>query len=286
MKNFIAPLYIETNPLSKEKLACGLLAVMPDKYIFQWADKKLVMAEELAGPEYKGYFKDLFKMLDEGISAEHEKRLAAGGLFSADSALSPSYFAYLKQYDAGPIQFGEVKAYAGPLDNVAFEKLFDELVFDAPAKKEARPTLVKRLSVRLKRPELKAHADVNYTVPETAIPRYLEKASVMVSSVNGTVFVAQSFDLANQVDYLARRAREFDTLQHALRPLAEKLKRPLEPMQLVIGEQQPVGEHAELINKIRLHMPDVFTVVAVPQFEERLDKVEADPKAQKLSSLL
>lgn len=286
MKNFIAPLFIETNPLSKEKLACGLLAVMPDKYIFQWADHKLEMAEELSGPEYKGYFKDLFKMLDEGISAEHEKRLAAGGLFSADSALSPSYFAYLKQYDAGPVQFGEVKAYAGPLDDAAFERLFDELVFDEPAKKEARPTLVKRLSARLRRPELSAHADVNYTLPETSIPRYLEKASVMVSSVNGTVFVAQPFDLANKVDYLARRARELDTLQMAMRSVAEKLKRPLEPMQLVIGEQQPTGEHADLIKKIGAHMQDVFSVVAVPQFEERLDKVEADPKAQKLSVLL
>lgn len=286
MKHFIAPLYIETNPLSKEKLACGLLAVMPDQYIFQWADQKLELAEKLAGPDYKGYFKDLFKMLDEGISAEHEKRLATGGLFEDSSALSPSYFAYLKQYDAGPVQFGEVKPYAGPLDEAAFEQLFNELVFDAPAKKEARTTLVKRLSVRLKRPALTAHADVNYTLPETAIPRYLEKASVMVSSVNGTVFVAQPFDLANKVDYLARRARELDTLQHAMQHVADKLKRPLEPMQLVIGEQQPEGEHAELIRKIHQHMHDVFSVVTVPQFEERLDKVEADPKAQKLSVLL
>lgn len=286
MNTFIAPLYIETNPLSKEKLACGLLAVMPDKYIFQWADQKLEMAEKLAGPDYKGYFKDLFKMLDEGISAEHEKRLATGGLFDASSALSPSYFAYLKQYDAGPVQFGEVKAYAGPLDQTAFEQLFDELVFDAPAKKEARPTLVKRLSARLKRPALTAHADVNYTLPETAIPRYLEKASVMVSSVNGTVFVAQPFDLANKVETLARRARELDTLQHALQDVATKLRRPLEPMQLVIGEQEPTGEHAELVRKIRQYMPEVFSVVAVPQFEERLDKVEADPQAQKLSALL
>jgi len=286
MKNFIAPLYIETNPLSKEKLACGLLAVMPDRYIFQWADRKLEMAEALAGAEYKGYFKDLFKMLDEGINSEHGKRLAAGGLFKEGSALSPDHFAYLKQYDAGPVQFGDVKAYAGPLDDAAFEQLFDELVFDEPARKEARPTLVKQLSARLKRPALRARADVDYTVPETAIPRYLDRASVMVTSVNGSVYVAQPFDLANKVDYLARRARELDTLQQALHPVAEKLQRPLEPMQLVIGEEAPTGEHAALVAKIRAHMKDVFSVVAKPEFEERLDKVEADPKAQKLSTLL
>lgn len=108
----------------------------------------------------------------------------------------------------------------------------------------------------------------------------------MVASVNGTLYVAQPFDMGNEVDHLTRGAWELDTLQHASETVASKLRRPLEPMPLVIGEEQPAGEHAELINRMRLHMHDALTIVSGAQFEELLDKVEADPSSQKPSSLV
>jgi hypothetical protein len=47
-----------------------------------------------------------------------------------------------------------------------------------------------------------------------------------------------------------------------------------------------MGEHAALLSKIREHMSDVFKVVGVPEFEERLDKLESDPSSRKLSTLV
>lgn len=286
MKNFIAPVYIETNPMSKETLACGLLAIMPDGYLFHWAKKKVDMAEKLAGPDYANYFGDVFQALQTGIQEEHDKKLAKGALFDEKGPLSPEHFAYLKQYDAGPVQFGEIKPFAGPMDKEVFRKLFHEIVFEEPERKASPPTLRSQLKKRLDSKRLQARADVNYTLPENKIPNYLGDASIMVTSVNGSLYTAQPLDLANRVNYLADRVRIWHTLQHALHTVAARIKKPLEPMQLVIGASEPEGEHADLVNKVKQYMSNTFQVVNTAHFEERLDKVEADPKAQKLSSLL
>lgn len=287
MNTFTAQVLVRTNPRSAELVACGLLAVTPREVFFQWAERKVSMAEGLATELGKGYITQRFKMLDQGIRSAHQQRLAAGPLFDSKSVLSPDYFDYLKTYNDGPVRFGEVKPYAGELDQETFERLFHEVIFDEPvAETTAVVSVYKQLSVRLKRPALQERADVHYALPKQHIPQHLTNANVMLTSLNGHLLTAQPFEQSNRVDTLRKTVYEYGSLQRALELLAHRLGTSALPLQLVTEDHVPEGDLAELIKEIRLYMPQLFSVVTVPQFMEQLDRIEKDASYRKVSSAL
>lgn len=287
MNTFTAQVLVRTNPRSAELVACGLLAVTPREVFFQWAEKKVSMAEGLATELGKGYITQRFKMLDQGIRSAHQQRLAEGPLFDSKSVLSPDYFDYLKTYNDGPVRFGEVKPYAGELDQETFERLFHEVIFDEPVTENtAVVSVYKQLLTRLKRPALQERADVNYALPKQHIPQHLTNAHVMLTSLNGHLLTAQPFEQSNRVDTLRKTLYEYGSLQRALELLAHRLGKSALPLLLVTEDHVPDGDLAELIKEIRLYMPQLFSIVTVPSFMEQLDRIEKDPSYHKVSSAL
>lgn len=287
MNTFTTPIFIETNPLSKEKVACGLVAVTPEKVFFKSADKKVSIAETLAGDKYAGYFVDQLKTLKNGLKQEEQKRLKSGTMFGKDSLLNPEYFTYLSKYNAGPVQFGDVKPYAGVIDEAVFEQLFDELVFDEPERKvNGTPTLTKRLNTRIKSAKLAAKADVNANLPEQVVPLHLTSARVLVASMNGTGRVSQAFDMDNQVDYLRKRVYELQNLQWALKQAMDEKKLGLDPMALIVSNKEVTGDHADLVKKLEVYMKDQFQLLTVDDFMAYADKVEEEATYRKLSTVL
>jgi len=287
MNTFTAQVLVRTNPRSAELVACGLLAVTPKEVYFQWAEKKVSMAEGLATELGKGYITQRFKMLDQGIRSAHQQRLEAGPLFDSKSVLSPDYFDYLKTYNDGPVRFGDVKPYAGELDQETFERLFHEVIFDEPvAENGAVVSVYKQLLTRLKRPALQERADVNYSLPKQFIPQHLAPANVMLTSLNGHLFTAQPFEQSNRVDTLRKTIYEYRSLQNALETLAHRLGKSAEPLMLVTEEHVPDGDRAELMNEIRLYMAHLFHIVTVPTFMEQLDRIERDANHHKVSTAL
>jgi len=133
MSTFTATLFIETNPLSREKFACGLLAITPERVFFNWAPAKVKSAEAQSSDEYKGYYQQRLRMIAKSLKEEDQKYgPQPRGQFN--DLLSQSHFERLQQYNAGPIQFGDIKPYSGPIDQEAFDKLFKDFIHPTSSK--------------------------------------------------------------------------------------------------------------------------------------------------------
>lgn len=287
MSTFTTPIFIETNPLSKEKVACGLVAVSPEQVFFKVAPHKVAIAEKLAGEVYSGYFSEHLKTLKVGLQKAEDSRKEAGTIFKDESLLDPSHFAHLKNYNAGPVQFGDIKSYAGVMDELAFEELFDELIFDEPEREQpTTPSLTKRLNARVRTPGFTAKADVNSRLPERLVPQCLTSPMVLAASVNGAARVTQGFDLDNHVDYLRKRIYENQSLQWALTGVLDNAGVQLEPMALVVSSLELSGDHADLVEKIKYYLADQFQVLTFEEFLTYADRVENDPKQRKLSMVM
>ena len=134
MSTFTATLFIETNPLSREKLACGLMAVTKDRVFFQWAQSKVKLAEAQLSEEHKGYLGQRLRMIERSLK-EEDKQHGPHPRGQFNDLLSQSHFERLQQYNAGPVQFGDIKPYAGELKETDFAKLFQDFIHPTTGKR-------------------------------------------------------------------------------------------------------------------------------------------------------
>jgi hypothetical protein len=87
-------LYIHTNCMTDEKIACGVLLTTNDKSLFKWSKEKLKIASSLCEPGYNiEYFQNYISSLDVNAH-NNEERVKS---------------------NAGPIQFGPLNPCIGIL---------------------------------------------------------------------------------------------------------------------------------------------------------------------------
>lgn len=98
-------LYIHTNCMTDEKIACGILLTTNDKSLFKWSKEKLKIASSLCEPGYNiEYFQNYISSLDVNAHNNEER------VKYVKSAIE-----HLRQSNAGPIQFGPLNPCIGIL---------------------------------------------------------------------------------------------------------------------------------------------------------------------------
>lgn len=288
MSSFTVTLYIETNPFSMERVACGLLAVTPGKVFFNWSKPKVTLAAKLAGRDYKGYFPEQFRMLKQGIEVAHMERMAAGTMFGEKSVLSTEYFSYLKRYNAGPTQFGEPLPHSGIIDQAQFDALFLSTIGGASERHKASgPRIHRRFIKRLSAPELLLRADVNYLLPHERIHGLVISPKVDMITVNGSILMAQALDMTKSLGTIVDHLYENEVIMRAIQGYGKQRKKDVEPMRLVVEPPEPGTEQEALMKRTKKEKSDLFAIKTLDEIESEM-KAVMDTKAayQKFSAFV
>jgi hypothetical protein len=283
MNTFTATLFIETNPLSREKLACGLLAITPQKLFFEWAEAKVKMAEGLAEKEYKGYFQQRLRTIERALKDEdRERQQTTNGLFQG--LLSQSHFERLEQYNAGPVQFGDIKPYGENIDARLFAKLFKETVHHPVVRrKRSGSGLYWAVLNKLDRPAIVSKADVQYELPEESIDGLIYNAKLSMITVNGSIQAMQAVDMNKSLTTVVQHLNETEMIYHQLVKLGKQKSTPVERVKLVY---QPEGEESDLVKKVRSEKSDVFELMPLGELDQKLERMENDPSYRRFSEFI
>ncbi len=285
MSTFTATLFIETNPLSREKLACGLLAITPERVFFEWAPQKVKRAEEDSSPEYKGYYQQRLRMIAKSLKEEDQKHgPQPRGQFN--DLLSQSHFERLQQYNAGPLQFGDIKPYSGAIDQEGFTKLFKDFVHPKPSKHRGSGSgLYRTVYNKLDRPAMQTKADVNYELPGDKIDGLIYDAHVTMITVNGSIQPLQTVDMSKGQDTVVRHLNESEMIYNQLLKLGKKMGKEVAKLKVVYGNA-PGIEESELVRKVRTEKADVFELMSIPELDAKIITMEEDPRYKRFSTFI
>lgn len=284
MNTFTATLFIETNPHSREKLACGLLAVTKDQVHFSWAPTKVKLAEAQLSPEHKGYLMQRLRMLERSLKHEGREHGKGPGQFS--ELLSQSHFERLEQYNAGPIQFGDIKPFAGDLDEKAFGQLFAAYVHPVQVKSRGSGSgLYRTVYNKLERPGIQAKADLNYALPEEKIEGLVYDARLTMITVNGSIQPMQAIDMSKGLNTVVKHLNESEVIFHQLVKLGDKLGKAVAKLKVVYGSA-PGIENSDLVRKVRAEKSDVFELMSMPELDQKIVQMEEDPNYHRFSEFL
>lgn len=279
MNQFTVPIFIETNAISQEKLACGLLAVTAKQVFISWSKSKITVAEKLAGPEYKGYFTQQFQLFKQGLHLENKARLKEGKLFGSKSFLSANYFAYLKKYNAGPVQFGEAKPFAGEMDEKKFQQFFINAVGSSPSKHKTSGSKIHRRFINtVSTDAIKERADIEYMIPHEKVHGLVISPKVDLISVNGSILMVQALDMTKSLNTIGHHLYENEVVVRAMQDYGKKRDKKVEPMRIVIEPPVKGSEQDSLMQRTKKEKSDLFLMTTMDGIEKEMGAV-GDVKA-------
>lgn len=285
MSTFTATLFIETNPLSREKLACGLMAVTKDRVFFQWAQSKVKLAESQLSEEHKGYLSQRLRMIERSLKDE-DKQYGPHPRGQFNDLLSQSHFERLQQYNAGPVQFGDIKPYAGALDQSAFNDMYAAFIHPSANKSRGSGSgLYRTVFNKLDRPAIQAKADVNYELPEEKIDGLIYDARLTMITVNGSIQPLQTIDMSKGLQTVAMHLNESEMVYHQLVKLGDKMGKEVSKLKVVYGNA-PGVEQSDIVQKVRAEKADVFELMSMPELDAKIRKMEEDGRYKRFSEFI
>lgn len=282
MNAFIAPLYIQTNPLSLEKIAFGLLGVADQAVYFHTSDHKILVAEQLLGESVIKLVKSSLSAIRQAITLQNKAVKAAGSkLFSpASSVFNQSYVNSLSQYSKGLIQFGETLSVAGGLTRSEFATMFEKFVGEpftpSPSGRGAFARLVKE---KLNVPDLDKKADIHYALKPgnvKGLKGLLKPTNITLLTTHDALFVFQQIDFANTEIVLANNLYEFEAVADALNAYSEKTFN--QPGTFKIVAEPPPAQTAQRkqYDTIKNFKQDVFSFITPNQLAEEARLIAAN----------
>lgn len=104
MKSFISIIYLQTNSVSGEKIAVGLLAISEGKVFFQIAEQKIKLVGKLSNSDILKHAKISFGLINNKVN-ETNKENKSNSFLKNDSHFTKEYISYLNKYSKGIMQF-------------------------------------------------------------------------------------------------------------------------------------------------------------------------------------
>jgi hypothetical protein len=127
MKSLLSIIYLQTNSVSGEKIAVGLLGISEKEIFFKTAEAKLKLAAKLCDTSIVKHAEISFEMIRNKVS-EVNKEAKSHALLPSESLFTKEYLNYLNKYSKGLLQFDLPKSYAGNLDKKSFKTLFQQFI--------------------------------------------------------------------------------------------------------------------------------------------------------------
>jgi hypothetical protein len=224
MKSLLSIIYLQTNTISNEKIAVGLLAVTENEVFFQVSEHKIKLAAKLSNAEILKHAEISFTLISNKV-AESNKENKSHSLLKNDSLFTKEYISYLNKYSQGLMQFDIPKHYAGIIDKKIFKMLFQQFVGVWEEKLETIKKTVQFHSIikkQLNKPVFNQKTDIDYALDPQKIAGLLKPQHITLISKNGSILAAHAIDFTNSEEVITKHTYELEVIFNCLDKLGKE----------------------------------------------------------------
>jgi len=223
MKSLLSIIYLQTNNVSGEKIAVGLLAVSEQEIFFEVSEHKIKLAGKLSTADVVKHAEISFALISHKV-AETNKENKSHSLLKNDSLFTKEYISYLNKYSQGLMHFDIPKSYAGVIDKKIFKELFQQFVGVWIEKNTEKKTVhfTTAIKKQLNKPAFKEKVDVDYTLSPAKISGLLKPQDITLISKNGNILAAQAIDFCNSEEVITKHAYELEVIINCLEKFGQQ----------------------------------------------------------------
>lgn len=280
MKSLLSIVYLQTNSVSGEKIAVGLLAISEHEIFFQVSEHKLKLAGKLSSMDVLKHAEISFALISNKV-IENNKEQKSHTLLKNSSVFTKEYINYLNKYSKGLIQFDVPKSYAGLIDKKMFKVLFEQFVAvweeKAPNTKKAVQfhTVIKK---QLNKPVFQQKVDVDYTLQPEKVKGLLLPQDITVISKNGSILAAQAIDFTTSEEVIAKHMYELQVIFDCLEKLGQQniKENHKGAYYLLFNKPAKASPQEKMLNDIKKTKAGIMTIEEAGYLSELEDKLEKD----------
>jgi len=278
MKNLISIVYLQTNSVSGEKIAVGLLGISEKEVFFQSSEQKIKLAAKLAIPDVAKQAEYSFDFISNKVN-ETNKELKSASLIQGPSKFNKEYIQYLNKYSKGLLQFDAAKGFAGTLDKKSFKQLFQQFIGlweekeSSDTKKQSFHTAIKK---QLKKKTFTEKADIDYKLQPETVKGILLPHDITVISKNGNILAAQAIDFSTSPEVIGKHAYELEVIFNSLEKLGKEHigKKHEGSYYLLFNKPEKGSQQEKLLNEIKQTKSSLMNIEEAGYLEEIGDKLE------------
>jgi len=280
MKSLLSIIYLQTNNISGEKIAVGLLAIGEDEIFFQVSSYKLKLAAKLSNADLQKHAEISFALIANKV-AENNKENKSNTLIKKDSLFTKEYITYLNKYSAGLIQFDAPKTYAGNIDHIIFKKLFQQFIGEWEERHDNSNKGIQfhtQIRKQLNKPVFTEKVDVDYILQPTTIIGLLKPQDITLISKNGNILAAQAIDFTNSEEVITRHTYELEVIINCLENLGQKNIGTKHKGNYYLLFNKPVSNSPQekLLNEIQKTKKSIMHIEEAEYLEELEKKFEKE----------
>jgi hypothetical protein len=280
MKSLLSIIYLQTNTVSCEKIAVGLLAVSEAEIFFQVSEQKLKLAAKLSHADVLKHTEISFALIGNKV-AETNKENKSHALIKNDSLFTKEYISYLNKYSKGLMQFDMPKMYAGVIDKKIFKTLFQQFIGlweekQQPEKKQVHfHTVIKK---QLSKPVFKQKTDIDYTLNPHKIEGLLKPQDITLISKNGNILAAQAIDFNNSEEVITKHTYELEVIINCLEKLGKEniSKNHHGSYYLLFNKPAKNSAQEKLLNDIKKTKAGIMNIEEAGYLDELEGKIQSD----------
>ena len=280
MKSLLSVIYLQTNTISAEKIAVGLLALSENEIFFNVSKDKLKLASKLSTTDVLKHAELSFTLVNNKV-IETNKENKSHTLLKNDSLFTKEYISYLNKYSQGLIQFDMPKSYAGAIDKKIFKTLFQQFigVWDESEQTENKHTQFHTvIKKKLNKPVFKQKTDIDYLLDPAKIEGLLKPQDITLISKNGNILAAQAIDFNFSEEVITKHTYELEVIINCLEKLGKEniSKNHHGNYYLLFNKPAKNSPQEKLLNEIKKTKSGIMTIEESGYLEELEDKLQKD----------
>ncbi len=280
MKSLLSIIYLQTNTVSGEKIAVGLLAISENEIFFHVSENKLKLAAKLSTTDVLKHAEISFALIANKV-AKTNKENKSHSLIKIDFLFTKEYISYLNKYSKGLMQFDMPKSFAGLIDKKMFKTLFQQFIgiWEDKLQIEKKPmhfhTLIKK---QLNKPAFEQMVDIDYTLNPSKIGGLLKPQDITLISKNGNILAAQAIDFNNSEDVITKHTYELEVIINCLQKLGQQNINKKHQGNYFLLFNKPVKNSAQekLLNEIIKTKTGIMNIEEAGYLDELENKLQKD----------
>lgn len=216
MKSYYSIIRFVNNPLSRENLAIGIIAISGNKVFYNFSREKISLANKINAEGSKLLDYTINKISDF-IDSQFTEEVS---MFSREVEVNKEYLKRLSIYNNGFIQFDNPSIVNLEFNDLSFDKFFNRYIELSRTKLE-KPVIdrtFERTIERVFHKPLGNIIDINYKVKKNQIPGLFFDYTLDGIGVNGTVYTVKSIDFNSEkkLDSIKRDISDLESLNYRI----------------------------------------------------------------------
>ncbi len=280
MKSLLSIIYLQTNTVSGEKIATGLLTVSESDIFFKVSEQKIKLASKLSTTDLLKHAEISFALISNKVS-ETNKENKSHTLLKNESLFTKEYITYLNKYSKGLIQFDLPKAFAGAIDKKTFKNLFQQFIGTWEEEQHSENkhtqfhTVIKK---KLNKPVFKEKTDIDYLLKPGKIEGILKPQDITLISKNGNILAAQAIDFHHSEEVITKHTYELEVIINSLEKLGKDNidKKHKGSYYLVFNKPVKSSPQEKLLNEIKKTKSGIMHIEEAGYLEELESKLQKE----------